>query len=152
MQPLRRILFLGNPYFLEDKIALIIGEMLKDRLEAIGFDVIVTFRTSLGILDYLIDVDEIIIVDSLLSIDCRKGEVLKIHLDSLRASIGLGSHALSLNEVVELAKQMPDFRVKHIKIIGICISDDKTISEDLSEDLKAAINDIAERVYKLILE
>lgn len=152
MQIIRKALFLGNPFFLEDKIALVIGEILKGILEEKGFHVIITSRASLGVIDYFIDADEVVVVDSLLASGCARGEVTEVSLEDLKSSPVSGSHTLSLGDVITLATRMPGSRLKRVRVIGICISDNKTMSQKLPGDLEAKLDEIAKKVLELIIQ
>jgi Ni,Fe-hydrogenase maturation factor len=148
---MRKAIFIGNPLFLEDKICLVIGKMLEDKLKEKGFDVEIVEEWGFNLLDVLIEADELVIVDTVYTNqDELCGEVFKLDVNSLHSSTLKVSHTISLKDILQMVLSLK--RISKITLIGIGIRDLETLSEDLSECLKNKLNYIASKVIDIIKE
>jgi hydrogenase maturation protease len=147
-----RVIFLGNSLFLEDKIGLLVGERLRENLESLGLEVVITERIGINLLDLIIGVDLLIIVDSVyVDNDELWGEVLILSLNSYYGNSIKVPHTLSLRDLLDIAKMYNLGPPKEIIIIGIGIRDLVTLSSDLSEKLKKKLDYITNKVFDLIV-
>ena len=150
----RKIIFLGNSLYLEDKISLVIGRLLQNKLSIADIEVEVTERINIGLLDILMDLDHradlIIIVDSVyVDRDDLYGEVFLIDPENMPSASIRAPHTISLKDLLDLVKILGRGGVKFY-LIGIGIRDLTTLSEDLSEYLKSKLDYIVNKVYELI--
>jgi hydrogenase maturation protease len=147
-----RVIFLGNSLFLEDKIGLLVGERLRENLESLGLEVVITERIGINLLDLIIGVNLLIIVDSVyVDNDELWGEVLILSLNSYYGNSIKAPHTLSLRDLLDIAKIYNLGPPKEIIIIGIGIRDLVTLSSDLSEKLKKKLDYITNKVFDLIV-
>lgn len=143
---------MGNSLFLEDKIGLLVGERLRENLESLGLEVVITERIGINLLDLIIGVDLLIIVDSVyVDNDELWGEVLILSLNSYYGNSIKVPHTLSLRDLLDIAKMYNLGPPKEIIIIGIGIRDLVTLSSDLSEKLKKKLDYITNKVFDLIV-
>lgn len=150
----RKIIFLGNSLYLEDKISLVIGRLLQNKLSIADIEVEVTERINIGLLDILMDLDHradlIIIVDSVyVDRDDLYGEVFLIDPENMPSASIRAPHTISLKDLLDLVKILGRGDIKFY-LIGIGIRDLTTLSEDLSEYLKSKLDYIVNKVYELI--
>jgi len=72
------VLFLGNPILADDKIGLVLGEMLKPMLESEGHEVEILEKTGFSLIDYLENRRAAVIVDSVKTGKHEVGEIVTI--------------------------------------------------------------------------
>ncbi len=150
----KKIVFLGNSLYLEDKIGLVIGEMLRDKLAQMGFDVEISEKINIGLLDILLvqsnEFDLMVIVDSVY-VDNNQlyGEVFILDPEKIVSASIKAPHTISLRDIVELIRAIINKDIK-IYVLGIGIRDLSTLSEDLSDYLKTRINLIADKILDLL--
>jgi len=146
------ILFLGNSILADDRIGLIIGEMLKETLEAEGKDVEIIEKTGYALLDYLEGREKVIIVDSVITGKHKTGEIVNLEPHDLRRFSPSASHYAGIPESIELMKQLGLGPPENFKIIGIEVEDPYTISTKISPKLETEVNQIAEAIHKIVSE
>jgi len=141
------ILFLGNSLYAEDRIGLLVGEILKGRLEAEGFEVEILERIGYSLIDYIAGKDSVIIVDSIIG---EYGEVKLIEdLKSFAAFSPKSPHYAGLPEAIELIKALNLPIPERILVLGIGVRDPYSIGE-IPPELNARVGDIAEKVHREI--
>lgn len=149
----KKIVFLGNSLYLEDKIGLVVGELLREELASRGYEVEVSERIGISLLDLFLEesYDEIIIVDSVyVDKEDLYGEVFVVDVEKLSSSSITYPHDLSIRDIIDLLRLQRNLGEKKILVIGIGIRDLYTLSNDLSEYLRNRISYIKNRVLELI--
>lgn len=144
------IIFMGNLLFRDDRVGLIVGEKLRERLEREGYEVEIAEKVGLNLIDHLQGRDEVAIVDSVVAQGCRPGDVKEMELDQLDSFTLLSPHYVGVPETVRLMEALGLQPPARLHIIGICVSDVYTLSEEMSDELSGKIDEIAERVYSVI--
>lgn len=150
MKPL--ILFLGNPILKDDKIGLIVGERLREALVSEGCDVEVADKVGLNLIDYLEGRDKVVIVDSVAAPNRRIGEVVELDVSDVRPPSVLSPHYVGLPEALRIMEALDLSPPRKLYVIGIGVSDVYSVSDELSEELKAKLEGVVESVYKKIKE
>ena len=151
MRMKKKIVFLGNNIFLEDKIALVVGEILRQELVKKGFEVEVIERSGVSLIDFFEETDLLIIVDSIyVSREDLYGEVFKIDLSKYRGSYVKSPHNLSIKDVIDILKTLDERYPEKILVIGIGIKDLHTLSDKLSDNLERRLNYISKKILEII--
>jgi hydrogenase maturation protease len=151
MRMKKKIVFLGNNIFLEDKIALVVGEILRQELVKKGFEVEVIERSGVSLIDFFEETDLLIIVDSIyVSREDLYGEVFKIDLSEYRGSYVKSPHNLSIKDVIDILKTLDERYPEKILVIGIGIKDLYTLSDKLSDNLERKLNYISKKILEII--
>lgn len=144
------VIFLGNSIFGDDRIGLIVGGILREKLEGLGFDVQIVERTGFALLDCLTGYDSAVVVDSVCTGKNSVGEVLPFAAKDFKLVTTGAPHLSGIPEAVQLMKglriDLPD-----VSILGINVSDPYTLSEDVSEDLKRMQDTISNEILSKIL-
>lgn len=146
------IIFLGNSLLSDDKVGLILGERLKERLEADGIDVEVLEKTGLALMDYLEEREMVVIVDSVVTWGTKIGEVVSLKPRELKDYAPFSPHYVGVPEAILLLEELDLNPPKHLHIIGIEVKDPYTISEKLSEELSKKLEELEEKIYRRIKE
>jgi hydrogenase maturation protease len=144
------ILFLGNSILADDRIGLIIGEMLKERLESEGKDVEVIEKIGYSLLDYVEGRESVIIVDSVITERHRIGEIVSLTPADLQRFSPSSAHYAGLPELLSLMKELDLAPPLDFRVIGIEVEDPYAVSTKISRKLETEVNRIAEAVHRLI--
>ncbi len=140
------ILFLGNPIYSDDKIALIVGEKLKDRLESDGFEVKFFEGSGYALIDQFLDKEIVLIVDSILG---EVGKVFLIEKVEEITKLQNFSHYAGISGAIQFIRALNLSRPK-ILILGIGVKNPYTVSEVISHELEMNIEKIAEDIYNIV--
>jgi hydrogenase maturation protease len=144
------ILFLGNSILSDDRIGLIIGEKLKERLESEGNEVQVLEKSGVSLIDYFEGRDHVIIVDSVESVGKRAGDIVSLTLDDLLRCPPMSSHYLGLPESVRLMNSLGIEQPKQLRILGIAVDNTLTVSEKISENLENELPKLETEIHNAI--
>jgi hydrogenase maturation protease len=144
------VLFLGNRILADDRIGLIIGEMLKERLESEGKDVEVLEKIGYSLLDYVEGRESVIIVDSVVTGRHGIGEVVTLRPDDLQRFSPSSSHYAGLPELLSLMKELDLVPPLNFRVIGIEVEDPYAVSTKISRKLETEMNRIAEKVHRIV--
>ncbi len=146
------ILFLGNAMLSDDRIGLMLGEMLKEKLESEGHEVEILEKTGFSLVDYLENKDEAVIVDSVMTGRHQVGQVVSLNLDDLQQYAPFTSHYVGIPETLRLMRQLDLNPPTRLRILGIEVEDPYTISEKISDKLASRLNELAQEIHKMIGE
>ncbi|MDI9609780.1 MAG: hydrogenase maturation protease [Archaeoglobales archaeon] len=136
---------MGNPIYSDDRIGLIVGEKLKEKLEAEGFEVKILERMGYTLIDYIAGHETVFVVDS---IKGKVGEIVLIdNLEDLKIRFSKSPHYAGLPETIELMKALNLSVPKKLVVIGIGVKNPYTISEKMSPELELMLESIASEVY-----
>jgi hydrogenase maturation protease len=153
--PLRKrgsvlVLFLGNAMLSDDRIGLVVGEMLKEKLESEGHDVEILEKTGFSLVDYLENRDEAVIVDSVMTGRRQVGQVVSLNLEDLQQYAPFTSHYVGIPEALRLMRQLDLNPPTRLRILGIEVEDPYTVSEKMSDKLASRLNELAQEIHKMI--
>lgn len=150
MPPKRAAIFIGNSIFGDDRIGLIIGEILRSRLEGNGFDVHILERTGFALLDCLEGYDSAIVVDSICNRRSPVGKVTSFSVEDFRSVKPFTPHYSGVPEAVKLMQDL-GMSVPEVSIIGINVRNPYTLSWDVAGDLNSLRDTISAEVYAGIM-
>jgi hydrogenase maturation protease len=144
------ILFLGNGILADDRIGLVVGETLKDKLRMEGNDVEIIEKTGFSLLDYLEGRDRVVIVDSMKTSRHEVGAVVGLSSEDFQSNAPLTSHYAGIPEALELMKRVDLSPPKDLTILGIEAEDPYTISLSMCEKLQRQLPNIIQQVHDII--
>ena len=142
------VLFLGNPILADDKIGLVLGEMLKPTLESEGHEVEILEKTGFSLIDYLENRRAAVIVDSVKTGKHEVGEIVTIRPEDFQRYAPFTSHYVGIPEALKMMKQLDLNPPEHIHILGIEVEDPYTVSEGMSPKLTERLNELSEGIHK----
>ena len=147
----RLVLGIGNPIIGDDGVGFRVIEALE--ADPPPGDVTLTSSDVSGfaILDYIVDSDEVIIVDAIQTVNGRAGDICRLALDDFRVTKHTPSaHDVDLPTALEIGKILNMKLPGKISIVAIEIPDAYEFSNDLTAPVQAAVP-IAARMVKAIL-
>ena len=150
------ILGVGNPILSDDRAGLLVAEKLASAsLECPNYSVALETATEGGLefLEKLEHFDKAIIVDAMVSGALEVGEVRELKLEDLQQTSNLlSSHGISLKTAVEFGRNLGLKMPSAIRIFGIEVSDNLTVSEDVDPRIEAAADSVADLIRDLLME
>jgi hydrogenase maturation protease len=158
MGAMERILILGvgNPILSDDRAGLLVAEKLASAsLECPNYSVALETATEGGLefLEKLEYFDKAIIIDAMVSGALEVGEIRELHLEDLQQTSNLlSSHGISLKTAVDFGRNLGLKMPSAIRIFGIEVSDNLTVSEEIDPRIEAATENVANLIRKLLRE
>lgn len=150
------ILGVGNPILSDDRAGLLVAEKLASAsLEYPNCTVALETATEGGLefLEKLEHFDKAIIIDAMVSGALEVGEVRELQLEDLQQTSNLlSSHGISLKTAVEFGRNLGLKMPSAIRIYGIEVSDNLTVSEDIDPRIDAATDNVANLICELLRE
>lgn len=144
-------IFIGNSIFGDDAIGLTVGELLRVRLQQLGFDVRILERTGFALLDNLDGQKSTVIVDSHCTSHLPVGNVRICSLHEFKLIKQSTPHYAGIPETLELMENL-QIDLPKVWIVGINVQDPYSLSERLSDELQIKVDTIADQVYEKIVE
>jgi len=145
------VLFLGNPMLADDKVGLVLGEMLKPMLESEGHEVEILEKTGFSLIDYLENRRAAVIVDSVKTGEHEVGKIVTIRPEDFQRYAPFTSHYVGIPEALKMMKQLDLNPPEHIHILGIEVEDPYTVSEEMSQKLTERLNELSEGIHMKVL-
>jgi len=144
------VLFLGNRILADDRIGLVLGEMLKPKLESEGHEVQVLEKTGFSLIDYLENQQEAVIVDSVKTGRYEVGEIVTIKPEDLYQYAPFTTHYVGIPEALKMMAQLELNPPEHVHILGIEVEDPYTVSEQMSPRLEEKLSRLSEEIHARI--
>ncbi|MGB9023002.1 MAG: hydrogenase maturation protease [Candidatus Bathyarchaeia archaeon] len=145
------VLFLGNSIFADDKIGLVLGEMLKPMLESEGHEVEILEKTGFSLIDHLENRRDAVIVDSVKTGKHKVGEIVTVKPEDFQQYAPLTSHYVGIPEALKMMTQLDLNPPEQVHIFGIEVEDPYTISEEMSQKLTVRLDELSEEIHKNVL-
>lgn len=144
------IVFLGNLLMSDDKIGIILGERLKEKLEKKGLKVEILEKTGFELIDYLSGYEKAVIVDSVVT-GKKTGELTIYDLRKVDFIPSPSPHASGILDAIYLMDALGLSPPQECYLIGIEVKDPYTISESISPVLEKRIPELEKKVFNIIL-
>lgn len=142
------IVGLGNPIISDDSVGLKIAEKLESYFtDNSSVDVVYNYRGGLSLMEDLINYDEAIIIDAILSGKGNPGSLYKMSLEEAVYTKNIAStHDMDLISAIKFGEMSGYVLPKNIKIWGVEVQDISTFSEELTPDLQKAVPKIVDQI------
>jgi hydrogenase maturation protease len=149
------ILGVGNPILSDDRIGLLVVEKLASTPLNTSDIAEVSIGTAteggLEFMEKLEGYDRAIVIDAMMTGELEVGEIRELKLDDLQQTSNLlSSHGIDLRTAVEFGRNIGTKMPEKIRIFGIEISDNLTVSEDMAPRVEAAADKAVQRIAELI--
>jgi hydrogenase maturation protease len=133
-------------------VGLKIVQEVARRVNDPAVEVAESMVSGLGLLDYLVNRDRVILVDAIQTREGKAGTVYRLKLDDLNILKHTSSpHDTNLPTVMELARQWKLALPSELAIVAVEIPlDCSTFTEECSPDIEAAIPQAVEMVMGII--
>jgi len=139
------ILGLGNPILTDDAVGIRIAQELKQEIS--DLDVVETSEAGIGLLDYIVGYDKLIIIDSIRTEKGKPGELYKLGLEDLNTTVNLSSsHGIDIATAFKIGEALDYKMPRHVAIYAVGIRDNTTFGEKCTQEVEASIPFIARRI------
>lgn len=145
------ILGMGNAIASDDAIGLIIAERIKQDPKFAGVDVETIESGGLAILELLQGYQAAIIIDSIKTGRHRPGEILQFRpedFDCTQRSAGV--HDVGFFTSLKLGRKLNMKIPERIEIIAVEIVENRRVSEDITPEVRAAIEPVIEMIKGML--
>ncbi len=141
------VLGIGNLILSDDGVGIRVARAIKDR--AIALDVVEESGVGIAILDHVIGYDRLILIDSIKTVGGVAGDVYKLQLSDLSASMDLTpSHGMNIATTLRLGEGMGYAMPADVIIYAIEVADNSTFQEACTEEIERLIPAIAEEIIQ----
>jgi hydrogenase maturation protease len=133
-----RVLCLGNDLLADDAVGGVIARRAPHYLGD-HVDVVYAANTGFGLIDHLLNVERLIVVDSVLTGKCDPGTVMVITEEDAAAVHGDSPHYIGLFEALALARELQLPTPREVTIVAVEVADCVTVGGPMSSAVQAAV-------------
>lgn len=139
---------IGNDLLSDDGVGPFLAKKIGQKL---GFPYRSVSHLSLDILDFVLNHQVIYIFDSFRNPKIPVGEVVPFTLDDLEYQHNpTYSHGITLPIIFNIGKRIYPRMPKKVRVFGINVCDNQTISESFSEEINYKMDKISKHLLKKI--
>jgi hydrogenase maturation protease len=136
----RLVLGIGNPIIGDDGVGFRVIDALEASHPSGDIELTACDVSGFAILDFIVDHDEVIIVDAIQTVGGVPGDVYRLALDDFRVTKHTPStHDVDLPTALEIGKMLKLKIPEKISIVAIEIPDAYEFSNDLTPPIQAAV-------------
>jgi hydrogenase maturation protease len=147
MVPQTRILCLGNELLADDAFGLVAEEELRRRFPQM--DVVFTTDSGFHLIDYLADIQMLVVVDSIQTGNVSPGTLYVMRSSDMKSTYGPSPHYVGLLETLQLAKELLLNVPKDVIILAVEAADCLTLGGKMHEAVKSAVGLTADLVAEI---
>jgi len=135
---------IGNTIRGDDGLGIYLARRLRETLSQ-RFVIKELATAGLDLIETISGYDNVIFIDAIHTPDGEPGQVYSLSLEEFKSSSNLSStHALSLNQIMELGKRLKGTKAPKVKILAVEAKNLYEFSDRLSPELEKQFDDIAE--------
>jgi len=142
-----RVLCLGNDLLADDSLGIVVAEQFR-QFAPPDIEVISTPESGFHLLDYVLNIQRLIVVDTVLTGAAPPGTIYAFHDHELQAVPGASPHYVGLNETLALARQLGLRVAEEVLFLAVEAYDCTTLGGEMHPEVAAAIP----RLVSIILE
>ena len=144
-----RVLCLGNDLLGDDSLGWMAAACVRQFAPA-DVEVLNTSEAGFRLLDYLLDVDRLIVIDTVVTGSAPPGTIYEIRESQLRSPPGGSPHYVGFLEAVTLSKYLGLPVAKEVFILAVEATNCSTMGGDMHPAVRAAIRPLVETVRNRI--
>lgn len=146
-----RVLCLGNELLADDAFGGVIAQKIR-RQASEAVDVVFTANTGLSLLDYALNVQQLVVVDTIVTGRAAPGTLMVFREGDLQAMPGGSPHYVGLFDALSLARVLDLPAPRDVRIIAVEAADCTTIGGPMSPAVKEAVPDALQLVGEALAE
>lgn len=148
-QKARLVLGLGNDLFWDDGVGLMVVRRLRDLLDS-SIDCLEVATCGLGLMDYLVGYEQVIIIDAILQKPEQAGQIFEWGWGDGGGIRAISPHYMGLSEIKKMAERLALPFPREIKVLAIAVKGPLTIGQGMSPEVEGAIERVIEMTKKII--
>jgi len=133
-----RVLCLGNDVLADDSLGIVFAEHFQ-RLAPPDVEVISTPESGFHLLDYVLNIQRLVVVDTVLTGSASPGTIYAFYDHELQAVPGASPHYVGLNETLALARQLGLKVADEVVFLAVEAYDCTTLGGEMNPAVAAAI-------------
>jgi len=134
--PVRRALCLGNELMADDAFGPIVAAEFEG---GVTDSVVHTSAAGFGLMDHVLDVTDLLVIDTIKTGTAKPGTVFVLDESDLRASRGPSSHFVGLLEMLLIGRKLRLPFPQRVLIVAVEARDISTIGAGLHPEVRAAV-------------
>lgn len=139
----KRLLCLGNDILADDGLGPLAAEAFRKRAWE-GVEVVDSSESGFHLMDYLMDTDQVIVVDSIQTGKEYPGKIYHLKEKDLPQYQGNSPHYVGLLESLQLGRELKLDIAKDLQIIAIETADCHTLGGEMHPDVRASVPKIVD--------
>ena len=143
-----RILCLGNELLADDAFGLVAAEELRRRFPQM--DVVFTTDSGFHLLDYLNEIQFLVVVDSIQTGAVSPGALYVLRHSDIKSTFGPSPHYVGLFETLQLAKELLLNVPKDVIILAVEAVDCLTLGGKMHDAVKSSVGLVADLVGEIV--
>ena len=141
------VLGIGNPILTDDSVGLKVVRLIKDCRPEL--DVVEACSGAMGLFDYVIDQDRIILIDSIKTANGKPGEVYRMRIDDLNPTLKQhSSHGLDIASAMKIGEGLGYKMPESVNIYAIQVEDNIRFGEECTAEVARRIPFIAQEIIE----
>lgn len=142
-----RVLGIGNPIVTDDGAGLKIAREIKHLKPEL--DVVEACAGAMGLFDYVVDCDRVVIIDSIKTNEDLPGTLYKLQLEDLKPTLNHPlSHSLDIASALKLGEGLGYKMPQSISLYAVEIDNNTNFGESCTERVAARIPAIAREIIE----
>ena len=142
-----RVLCLGNELLADDAFGFVAAEELRRRFPQV--DVVFTTDSGFHLIDYLAQIQLLIVVDSIQTGKVSPGTLYVLRTSDMKSAFGPSPHYVGLLETLQLAKELQQNVPEEVIILAVEAADCLTLGGKMHDAVKAAVGLVADLVAEI---
>jgi len=136
---------MGNLILTDDGVGIKVAQKIKEMNP--DLEVIETTEAGIALLDYIVDYDKLIIIDSIKTEQGEPGELYKFELEDLKPDLGLSSsHGVDIATAIKFGEELRYRMPQSVSIYAIEVKDNTTFAEDCTKEVEERILFITKQI------
>jgi hydrogenase maturation protease len=141
------VLGIGNPIVTDDSVGLKVARLIKDRRP--DLDVVEACSGAMGLFDYVIDQDRVILIDSIKTEHGVPGEVYRMTVGDLNPTMKqLSSHGLDIASALKIGEGLGYKMPETVNVYAIQVKDNIRFGEECTAEVAERIPLIAQEIIE----
>jgi len=150
VSPIRtRVLCLGNDLLADDGVGLLAAQELRKMLPP-EVEVVESCEAGFHLMDYLLDIDRVIVVDSIQTGKAAPGTVYHVTEDCLPKYQGSSPHYVGLFESLQLGNALGLDVAKDLQIVAVETADCVSLGGSMTPAVRAAVTEVGSLVGRVV--
>jgi hydrogenase maturation protease len=143
-----RILCLGNELLADDAFGLAAAQELQRRFPQM--DVVFTSDSGLHLIDYLAEIQLLVVVDSIQTGNVTPGTLYVLRSSDMKSVYGPSPHYIGLLETLQLARELLLNVPKDIIILAVEAADCLTLGGAMHDAVKSTVGLVTDLVAEIV--
>jgi len=144
-----RVLCLGNDLLADDSLGIAFAEQFQ-QLAPADVEVVSTPESGFHLLDYVLNVQRLVVVDTVLTGAAAPGTIYAFYDHELQGVPGSSPHYVGLNETLALARQLDLKVAEEVVFLAVEACDCKTLGGEMHPAVAAAIPRLLTMVQEMM--